>query len=179
MKLARRCKDRLNLSNCADFRGRRRVWPHLGDTTGASFLTSLHLKTISSEPRNRKMHNMCSNSVSAWQPTDFGGRRDEHARRARRMITAATTVGTTEANMPAGPMIRDRSPAWRPAPGHEPARSAVNTASMASSCRAPPLPPTHPNAPGCYRIRPAVKHSARYTRSTCPTGKSAPAWIRT
>jgi homogentisate 1,2-dioxygenase len=36
-----------------------------------------------------------------------------------------------------------------------------------------------PERTWCYRIRPSVKHSARYTRVALPYWKSAPMWLRT
>jgi homogentisate 1,2-dioxygenase len=56
-----------------------------------------------------------------------------------------------------------------------------NTAFMASSFPAPPSPRLrHQNErTWCYRIRPSVKHSARYRKIDLPYWKSRRMWSRT
>lgn len=93
---------------------------------------------------------------------------------ARRMITAATNVGTTEGYMPgwANDFETEALPGALPQGMNSPQRCEYGLYGEQLSGTAFTANP--PERTWCYRIRPAVKHSARYTKIDVPYWKSAP-----
>jgi len=93
---------------------------------------------------------------------------------ARRMITAATNVGTTEGYMPgwANDFETEALPGALPQGMNSPQRCEYGLYGEQLSGTAFTANP--PERTWCYRIRPAVKHSARYTKIDMPYWKSAP-----
>ncbi len=91
-----------------------------------------------------------------------------------RMTTATTTVGTTEGYMPgwANDFETEALPGALPQGMNSPQRCEYGLYGEQLSGTAFTANP--PERTWCYRIRPSVKHSARYTKIDVPYWKSAP-----